>query len=68
MAGLGRMSPAEYEERYAQALGIVRREMADNVIGVPKTTPSGSRLVVIDGMLQNDEALIALAWSKKPHG
>ena len=65
MTHLLRMKPAEYEERYEEALGIVRRKMADSMIGVPESIPgSGRRFVVIDGVPHNDEAIFSLAWSK----
>jgi hypothetical protein len=64
MIRLERMTASEYEERYAEALGIVRRKMGDSVIGVPKITPGRRRFVVIHGVSHNDEAVFALAWSK----
>jgi hypothetical protein len=64
MTRLGRMKPAEYEERYEEALDVVRQKMADRIIGVPETTPGGQRFVVIDGVPHNDEAIFSLAWSK----
>jgi hypothetical protein len=65
MTSLGRMKPAEYEERYEEALDIVRRKMADSMIGVPETARGAGRFVVIDGVPHDDEAIFSLAWSKE---
>jgi hypothetical protein len=62
MTRLGRIAPAEYDERYAEALDVVRRKLAGKTVGDPEFSPAGTRFVPLDGVPCNDEEVFRLAW------
>ncbi len=58
----GRMSHSEYEERYAEALDVVRVKLVGTIVGDPEVSSAGTRFVPIDGVPCKDEAVFRLAW------
>ena len=58
----GRVSYREYEERYAEALDVVRSKLVGTTVGDPEVSSAGTRFVPIDGMPYNDEGVFRLAW------
>ena len=63
-----RMTHEEHEERYLEALAVVRRQLTGKTVGDPEHTSSGTRFVHIDGFLCNDRVVLRMAWGKEPHG
>lgn len=61
----GRMTLREYEERYREALDVIRRKFRVIRVGDPETTPVKARLVSIDGKGYNDEMVFTLAWGRE---
>jgi len=57
------MTHEDYETRYAEAMDVVRSKIPN--VGQPETTPAGTRFVLIDGALCNDEAVFRMAWGHK---
>ena len=59
----GRMTQRDYEQRYAEALDVVRRKISN--VGQPETMPDGTRLVRVGAMRCDDEFVFRLAWGKE---
>jgi hypothetical protein len=59
------MTPKEYEDRYAEALDVVRRKHPDNTVGEPEYSPAGYRFVHIDGFPCNDHIVFTMAWDEE---
>ncbi len=59
-----RMTHEEYEERYLEALAVVRRQLTGKTVGDPEHTSSGTRFVHIDGFLCNDSGTFAYGVRK----
>jgi hypothetical protein len=53
----------DYEERYAEALDLVRLKLKDKTIGVPERS-NGIRFINVDGMLCSDEMILRMAWGE----
>ena len=62
MTHLERITPAGYEERYAEALEVVRSKLAGKTMCDPEFSPAGTRFVRIGAMLCNDQEVFRLAW------
>ena len=58
-----RMTHEEYEERFAEALLVVKRKIRG--VRDPGITPDGVRLLGVGGMLCDDEMVFSLAWGKE---
>jgi hypothetical protein len=58
-----RMTHEEYEERFAEAVDVVRGKIRG--VLYPGITPDGVRLLRVGGMLCNDEMVFSLAWGKE---
>ena len=54
----------DYEERYSEALDVVRCKLNDNTLSVPEMSPHGIRFVHVDGMLCTDEMIFRMAWGE----
>jgi hypothetical protein len=58
------MVPEEYEQRYTEALDVVRRKLVGSTVGDPEATPGGARFVYIDGMPCTDQVIFRMAWGE----
>jgi hypothetical protein len=55
----------EYEERYLEALDVVRRKLTEKTVRDPEHTPSGTRFVHIDEFPCNDRVVFRMAWGEE---
>jgi len=54
----------DYEERYSEALDVVRCKLKDNSLSLPEMSPHGIRFIHLDGMLCTDEMIFRMAWGE----
>jgi len=57
------MTHEEYEERFAEALVVIKRKIRG--VRDPGITRDGVRLLRVGGMLCDDEMIFSLAWGKE---